>query len=263
MLYIISKMAGLVATPSLLLLLLAGIGAFLTLRRAGSRWGRGLLITGLGGMVAFAVLPLGEWMIRPLEQRFPTPNPEHVDGIVLLGGGIAVDRSVDHDMPHLSVAGDRMTAFVMWARRYPQARLVFTGGNADPFVDKTSEAAIARRYFEIMGLGARRITYESKSRNTYENALFTKALVRPRANEGWLLITNACDLPRAVGSFRAVGWHIIPVPGGYLTGREHGGWLPGPLRGLMLADWAAHEWLGLIYYRARGWSSSLFPGPKP
>lgn len=262
MVYIVSKLFDIVASPGLLFVILTAVGALLTLRRPRSRWGNRLLIVGAGGLVAFAVLPLGQWMLRPLEERFAMPDPGRVDGIVVLGGGIAVDRSVGRGLPQLNLAGDRMTALVAWARRYPRARLVFTGGNADPFSSKISEAAIARRFFSDMGVDERRITFESRSRNTRENALFTQKLVRPRNGEHWLLITSAADLPRAIGSFRAVGWPIVAVPAGYQTTR-HGGWLPGPVRGLTQADWAAHEWIGLVYYWLRGWSPSLFPGPRP
>jgi uncharacterized SAM-binding protein YcdF (DUF218 family) len=168
---------------------------------------------------------------------------------------------VNRDMPLLNEAGDRMRVFVMLARRYPKARLAFAGGNGAPFAAKATEAQIARRFADEMGLDPSRIAYESKSRNTHENAAFAKPIVRPRPGERWLLVTSAADLPRAVGSFRAVGWQVTGYPSNYHTmhGRSH--FLPGVVEGLKLADWAAHEWTGLVYYRLRGWTPSLYPGP--
>lgn len=218
---------------------------------------------GIGGLLAFAVLPLGSWMMRPLEDRFsmPDPMPDDVDGIIVLGGAISVDRSVDRNTPVLNDAAGRMTAFVALAQRYPHARLVFTGGNADPLVVKTSEAVIARSFFRGMGLGTRDILYETESRNTHENAVYAHRLVKPRPSERWLLVTSAVDMPRAVGSFRGIGWSVMAVPSDYHTLRSRSGFAPGLVHGFREADWAVHEWIGLLYYRIRGWTPALFPGP--
>lgn len=261
--YILSKLFDLVVTPSAILPLLCAIGLLLTLRRTAPRWSRRFLIVGVGGLLVFAVLPLGTWMMRPLEDRFsmPAPMPNDVDGIIVLGGGISVDRSVDRDTPTLNDAAGRMTAFVALAYRYPHARLVFSGGNADPFVVKTSEAVIARTFFRDIGLGSRDMLYETESRNTFENAVYSRRLVKPRAGQRWLLVTSAVDMPRAVGCFRGVGWPVIAIPSDYHTLRSRSGFAPGLVHGLRDADWAMHEWLGLLYYRLRGWTPALFPGP--
>lgn len=256
MLYILARLGDGVMRPSMLLVLLCVVGLLLTLRRS-SRFGRVLLFAGIGGFAAFATLPIGALMMRPLENRFPTLThmPAGIDGIVVLGGAVRVDQSRYRSMPVLNEAAGRMETALALARRYPKAKLVFTGGNADPFVTKTSEAAIARHWFDSMGLHA--VTYESKSRNTYENAVLTKALVRPKPNSHWLLVTSAADMPRAIGVFREVGWSLTPYPCDYHTGRL--GFIPGLPQGLMQADWAAHEWIGLVYYRLRGWTPELFP----
>lgn len=154
-----------------------------------------------------------------------------------------------------------MVAFLALARRYPQARLVFTGGNANLLMKNGTEADVARMLFEELGIGSRRVLFERRSRNTRENALFTRELVRPAAGRRWLLVTSAADIPRAVGSFRAVGWPVIAAPVDYHTQRSSWGWMPGLTGGLEDVDWAVHEWTGLVYYRLRGWTPSFFPGP--
>jgi uncharacterized SAM-binding protein YcdF (DUF218 family) len=261
--FVLSKIFEQFGSPSTIIMLLILAGGFIMLRSPGSRWGRRLLGSGFVLLVAFAVFPLGVWMTRALENRFPRPDPmpAHVDGIIVLGGGISVDRSVDHGVVELNQAGDRLTTFVILARQYPDAKLVFTGGNADPFVKKVSEAALAGTFFKKMGLEASRIVYESQSRNTHENALYSYRLVHPRAGERWLMVTTAADVPRAVGCFESLRWAVIPVPVDYRTVRGLG-MFPGLLEGLDLADWSTHEWIGLVYYRLRGWTPELFPGPR-
>lgn len=260
--YVLSKLFDVVVTPSAVLLLLCVAGILLTLRRTAPRWAKRFLVAGVGGLLAFAVLPVGTWMMRPLENRFamPEPMPDRVDGIIVLGGAISVDRSIDRRGPVLNDAAGRMTTFIAMAHRYPQARLVFSGGNADPFVTKTSEAEIARSFFRDIGLGSREILYEVESRNTYENALYSHRLVKPRPAERWLLVTSAADLPRAVGCFRGTGWSVIAIPADYHTLHGGAGAPPGLTHGLREADWAAHEWIGLVYYWLRGWTPTLFPG---
>ncbi len=263
MLFILSKLFEVIATPGAVLVLVSAVGVVLTLRRSSSPWARRLLVVGVGGLLAFAVLPLGSWMIRPLETRFPMPRPmpDRVDGIIVLGGAVSVDRSTEWGRPVLNDAADRMTTFMAMARRYPKARLVFAGGNGDPFDAGKSEAEIARGFFDEMGMGPRGIVYETKSRNTHENALYARRLVKPGRGETWLLVATAADLPRAVGCFRSVGWPVIGIPSNYRALRRGWGLLPGLVHGLRNADWAAHEWIGLVYYRLRGWTPALFPGP--
>lgn len=262
--YLLSKIAGMLAEPSTLLLLVSLIGLLMTLRFEHSLRGKTLLCVGVGGLVACAVLPIGTWLLRPLENRFPAPYPMpgRVDGIVLVGGAVDVDESTDRGAPAFNDAAGRMTAFAALARRYPDAQLVFAGGNADPWAQKRTEAHVAREFAIAMGIDHQRFIFEAHSRNTRENAEFSRHLVTLKPGQRWLLVTSAADLPRAVGCFRAVGWPVIAVPADYHTYQHQSGFAPGLLTGLEQVDWAVHEWLGLIYYRLRGWTPALFPGPK-
>ena len=262
MLYVLSRLFDLVINPSTLLLLLSVAGLTLTLRRR-PVWGGRLLITGIGGFVAIAVLPLSTWLLRPLEDRFPPPNPmpDRVDGIISIGGAINLELSEDRGKPTVSDAVGRMTEFVTLARRYPKARLVFAGGSGALDSGPVTEADVARTFYAELGIDPRRVVFENRSRNTHENALLARKLVHPRPGEHWLLVTTAADLPRAVGAFRGAGWPVIAVPADYHTPKHSAGWTPGLGNGLRNADWAVHEWIGLVYYRLRGWTPSLFPGP--
>lgn len=261
--YFLLKTFEAVTEPSTVLVALCVAGVALTLRRADSRWGRRLAAAGVAGLAACALLPVGTWMLRPLEDRFPPPAlPAQVDGIISLGGAIEPDRSADRGMPTFNDAAGRMTAFVALARRYPEARLVFAGGGGVPFSRATNEARLARAFYQEMGLDPRRFVFESASRDTHENAVFARRLASPRPGERWLLVTTAADLPRAVGCFRAAGWPVIAVPADYHTLRHGSGFAPGLVHGLRNVNWAFHEWMGLIYYRLRGWTPSLFPGPE-
>ena len=230
-----------------------------------SRWriGRALLVLAVGALAACLVFPVEAWAIRPLEDRFPrvVGYPERVDGIVVLGGAIDDLTSRDRDTPTLTSAANRVTTFVELARRYPQARLVFTGGSGDLEQGVSNEAEFARILFAQLGLPPGRVVFESESRTTRENAVDTAALVAPRIGERWVLVTSASHMPRAVGSFRHAGWAVLPWPVGYQSRDRLAAWPQSLGHRLAVLDWAAHEWIGLAAYRLRGWTDSVFPGP--
>ena len=265
MMFALLKIFEVLSQPSSLLLLMSVGGLSLTLWHSRSPWGHRLLIAGLGGLLVCAILPVGALLMQPLEDRFPPPNlmPPQVDGIVVLGGAIALEESASRGLPAFNVRAARMTEFVALARRYPHAQLLFSGGSASVFSGSLTEADVARTFFADMGLSPGRVIFEDRSRNTHENALYSRRLVHLKPGQHWLLVTSAVDMPRAVGCFRAAGWPVIAFPADYHTspnGLTPGVDLP---NGLRATDWAIHEWIGLIYYRMRGWTPSLFPAPQP
>jgi uncharacterized SAM-binding protein YcdF (DUF218 family) len=125
-----------------------------------------------------------------------------------------------------------------------------------------SEADVARGMLERMGLDSRRPRFESKSRTTWENALFAKDLAQPKAGERWALLAAAFQMPRAVGAFRKAGWDILPWPTDYIGGAPVW-WLQDPSQRFRKVYVAEHEWIGLFDYWLTSRSSDLFPAPAP
>ena len=261
--FIIAKLGGILTSPSTLLLLCCVIGLVLIWRRP-SVAGRRFLLVGIGGFLAVYLLPLDQWALLPLEDRFPqvTDPPAHVDGIIVLGGAVIPEITAERGIPSLNSAAERMTTGVALALRYPSARLVFTGGQGALVAGQAKEADVARMLFTSLGVPADRMIFERESRTTWENAVMTKALVKPQPGQTWLLVTSASHMPRSVGIFRKVGWQVVPWPVGYKTGWDWHLWLPFDL-GIRLSqlDLAAHEWIGLVAYRLEGRTTALFPGP--
>jgi uncharacterized SAM-binding protein YcdF (DUF218 family) len=257
--FIVSKLIAMVVLPAALLVELAVLGLLL------HRWriGRVARVVGVAGLAACLVLPVGTWAIRPLEDRFPQVRepPAKVDGIVVLGGAIDDLTSEDRGTPVLNGAANRLTTFVALARRYPQARLVFTGGSGDIEQGITDEARFARVLLAGLGLPEDRVVFESQSRTTAENAEATKALVQPKPGEVWVLVTSAAHMPRSVGVFRKAGWDVLPWPVGYRSRDRIGGFAPSLGEKLAVLDSAAHEWEGLAAYWVTGRMSTVWPGP--
>lgn len=200
-------------------------------------------------VLLIATLPLENWLIRPLEDRFPQVSqlPDQISGIIALGGGT-----------------ERLFELIALARRHPEARLVFSGGAGLLFLrQRVKEADAARMFFERMGLDATPVILENESRNTYENAVLSYALVKPKTGENWVLITSAAHLPRAVGVFRKVGWSVIPYPVHYVTGEKIN---ISPrfdlIGGLITISIGTREWMGLLVYRLLHRTESLFPASE-
>lgn len=257
--FLFSKIFGFLLQPDTLLLLLVLAGLLLAgTRRSWIGWR--LAATGALLMLAISLLPMDSWCLAPLEDRFPQPGalPAQVDGIIVLGGAVNPEQTERHGIPSLNENAERMTSFVKLARRYPGARLVFTGGSGSIHADRPKEAETAKMLFDDLGLDTTKIIFERELRNTYENAVFSKRLVDPRPGETWVLVTSAAHMPRSVGVFRRAGWPVIPWPVGYKTDPEYTIGFVGHLEDL---DHAAYEWLGLAAYRILGRTDAFFPAP--
>jgi uncharacterized SAM-binding protein YcdF (DUF218 family) len=233
--------------PSHLLIWLAVLGILFRHRWFG-RWCVGALAL---LVLVFGLLPTAHWLVKPLEQRFPQQNsPDRVDGIIVLAGSEHLDLSKLYDQPQLNSMGDRLTGTLMLAASYPQAKLIYSGKFRSP---------IARQLLLGAGIATERIRFEADSEDTCESAMRVRDMLPADQTEIWLLVTSAFHLPRAVACFEAVNLKVLPYPVDYRTGSV-------PLsfslvRNLENLDYAAHEWLGLAYYRMTGRTRSLFPGP--
>jgi uncharacterized SAM-binding protein YcdF (DUF218 family) len=116
---------------------------------------------------------------------------------------------------------------------------------------------------ERIGAPVYRVIFESEARNTFENALLSRELARPKPGETWVLISSATHMPRAVGVFRKLGWPVLPYPVAYRSGKDAGIRLfPGLAATLAQVDDVAHEWVGLLVYWLLDRTSALLPGPE-
>ncbi|MBR0672308.1 YdcF family protein [Neoroseomonas soli] len=260
-LFAFSKILWFPARPGHFALIVGFIGLFLLWR--GRRGGRWLVLASLGFFLMLVATPANQWLMLPLEDRFPRPAqaPEHVDGIIVLGGAVDQNITEARGIPSLNGAAERMTEGVILARRYPDARLVFSGGQGSFVHGQITEADVARMLWTSMGIPPERVVYEDAARNTHENAVFTHRLVNPKPGEVWLLVTSAAHMPRSVAVFRGAGWRgIVPWPVNYRTGHSWTVWYDAPFpERLGQFEWAFREWLGLVAYYLMGRTESVLP----
>ncbi|RVD16955.1 YdcF family protein [Mesorhizobium sp. M7A.F.Ca.ET.027.02.1.1] len=223
-------------------LLLAGLLAAMIGRRR---------LAATGSVLAFLLLALSAWtslgamMLNPLEERFARPPPPSTTMPSTFAG-----------------SGDRMVETAVLARRFPTAKVVVSGGTGALFLDGEGDAATAPRLLTALGVAADRLILENKSRNTYENAVFTKELVTPKPGETWLLVTSAFHMPRAKALFDKAGFATVPWPVDYRTSGKEGIGLfrDNPADSLQATTMAIREWIGLFAYWLSGRINQPFPG---
>lgn len=267
MTYYASKIFWLFAQPSSLsaLLLLSGLLVLLMSRRR--RLGLGLALPGLVILMAGGFLPIGNYLVYPLEERFAKVelpgDGEPVTGIIILGG--FEDGWVSAGRPGLAVneAAERLTEGVRLARRYPSAKVVFTGGVGGLMAGGSDAAGPVGQFLEDTGIDPQRVILEDKARNTYENAKFAASLLKPKKSETWLLVTSAYHMPRSVSVFRKFGFTVVAAPVDYRTRdrRDLVRMFSSIPAGMERFDLGVREWIGLFGYRIMGRTKDLFPGP--
>jgi uncharacterized SAM-binding protein YcdF (DUF218 family) len=256
MFFTLSKIFWVVVQPlnALCLLALAGFALRLKWRRAGEGVAAGALIL----ILLFGLLPIGPLALQWLEGRVPqaTELPADIDGIIVLGGAFEAAQSVRTGQLSANDDIERMFCAAALSKAHPSAKIIFTGGSGDILNQSAREGDDVRAYVALTNLTGK-ILYEENSRNTYENAIFSKPLAAPEDGDGWVLITSAYHMPRALGVFEKAGWPVIPYPCGYRAP---------PLRALPSAsgNFAAltifmREVVGLAAYYVTGKSAFLLP----
>ena len=161
--FVLSKLVWALVRPGNLLAMILILGRVLQIqdRPAACRLGNRLVSAGVLLVAVLTLLPVGQLALRPLEERFPQPDlPARIDGIILLGGSIHTEMTADRGQTVLNGAAERITEFVALARRYPDARLVFTGGSGFVFAADLREADVIRDVLDSLGFDTSRIAFE-------------------------------------------------------------------------------------------------------
>jgi uncharacterized SAM-binding protein YcdF (DUF218 family) len=264
MFFVLSKTLWYFATPVHFLLAAALIGSYLANSRYQSLGWRAATVS-ITLILLLGTLPVGAWLIKPLEDRFPSPPHELAEpyGIIVLGGSIDPEISQARRQVAVVGGGTRLIEAVSLSRRFPLARLVYSGGDNSAMATDFTEAHEAGELWRALGVDPTRIELEDRSRNTDENARFTRDVVHPERGQVWLLVTSAWHMPRSIGLFRKAGFNVVAFPVDYQTAGSASLWRINwqLIGGLQLFDLAVHEWIGLAAYRLSGKINELLPSP--
>jgi uncharacterized SAM-binding protein YcdF (DUF218 family) len=236
MTYYLSKVFWLLAAPTSALILIGAVAALWAVL-GGSKCALWLGAGAAFGLLLGAFTPIGLAVAVPLENRFPLSRANMVapDGIILLGSASWIAAKLGRD--------------------FPEACLTFCGLGA------ASKNLIER--LADFGVDPSRVSIESQSRTTFEDALYSAALLKPKPGQRWLLVAAAMHMPRAVGCFRVAGFQVEAYPVEFTTHGRSSPFSPFATgcSALVQLDRAAKEWIGLIAYRLMGKTDALFPRP--
>lgn len=206
-------------------------------------------------------------LVRSLETRYsPLSGAPAADAIVVLGGGT---RSGDAPRPMTEVneAGDRLLYAARLYRDGAADVVLVTGGSIE-WLQPEGIAPEANDMAELMqwlGVPAEALWLEFASRNTYENALYSRRLLAEAGRDEILLVTSALHMPRSVPLFKAQGLRTTPAPTDFLVSDAewrnlwHGDPAALAINLLPNVEYLTYttrclkEYIGIAVYELRGW----------
>ncbi|MBB5275933.1 YdcF family protein [Rhizobium rosettiformans] len=208
---------------------------------------------------------LGSFLLQTLEARFPRPagDPPELACMIVLGGAFETEVTTARGGMDLNQAGDRFVEALRLAIRYPEARILVSGGDGSLSGIYEGDAAASIRFFEAFGISRDRLIAETTSRNTDENAQNSRELLASNGLGQCLLITSAFHMPRSVGLFRKANVEVTPWPVDYRTAGNISFALDftQPTLNSQQMSTAVREWVGLVAYKLMGRIAAVFPAP--
>lgn len=239
------KVGYLLLSPELILAVFAlfwGLGKY-------NQWERlqkSMIIAAAGFLTLITIIPIPQWGLSILEKTYCQPKLINVTGIIFLGGSFNLPLSKERHMPCYNQAGGRLIESLSLAQKHQNLKLVFSGGGA---VSQVTEADLVKSVMKDLNIPHEKIIFESKSRNTEENAAFTKELIKPKKDEHWLLVTSAYHMPRSIMAFKKHGWDVTPYPVDYhANGKIQWIKLPQFEKDFLVYKTVMREVLGILNY---------------
>jgi len=189
------------------------------------------------------------WQIKPVTL---VKGKSYSAGI-LLGGFAAFD--IDKK-GYFSESADR---FIQAEKLYHQGfiqKIIMSGGSGALINNDTKEADFVKGELIASGVAEKDIIIENQSRNTYENAIFSKRILDSlKLSSPYILLTSATHMPRSIKIFKKAAIPVLPFPCDYHVINSHISWEEIVIPELkLLNDWGIifHEIIGLKVYQLTG-----------
>lgn len=261
MFFTASKIFWLLAAPLNALLLITAFA--LILRFWKKQLANRILITTAWIFVILGGLPIGYNLMVFLERQYSVPKemPNRVDGIIVLGGAFNSYLSEKTGQVAVNSNISRMITFMELSKQYPNAKKVFSGGSGNILRPDRVESDDAKEFLGGMGFKSDDFIYEPLSKNTYENAAFSRELLKPKEGETWIVVTSAFHMPRTVSVFEQLDWNIVPYPTGVKTTGKYKLFDPtiNVVGNYFMLTKSLKEMIGVGVYYLTGKSSLFFP----
>jgi uncharacterized SAM-binding protein YcdF (DUF218 family) len=197
-------------------------------------------------------LPVSNFLLNKIED-FITPSrhpTEKLAGIVVLGGS-ATDglASKERNEVLLNDAAERLTKALEIYKKNHKVIILFSGFSGKINPQGWDESELAKKFFIDQGVSTENLLFENKSRNTFENVIFSKDIIK-KYRGTWGLVTSASHMPRSYFLFKKQNVILEPISVDFKTGTSQIFWLTFDLsRGLINWRIIFHEMIGISYYK--------------
>lgn len=179
------------------------------------------------------------------------------EGAIVLGGIGGIDQRLQKI--NFGYSGDRLFQMIPYCHSGRIKKIIFTGGSGSIEFPENKEGVFVQKYLKSIGLPDSSMVIEKESKNTYENAVFTKKILDSLQLKGpFLLVTSAYHMPRAMAVFKKAGYtNLIPYPTNRMSGTRR--FTPDHLLvpsvdALFNLQFLIHEWMGYVMYKLKGYA---------
>ena len=259
MIFLLSKILWILFSPFNLILLLIILASIFRFFKC-VFFSRIFYLTAILFFLTTGVIPLGAFLMHQLEKNYynQASLPETIDGILILSGATKPFLTKVHNQVSINSNGERLIESVVLIKKYPKAKVIFSGGSGKILDYKFTHSDAAKIFYQNLEIDLNRINFENQSRNTYENILFSKNIAKPMIDENWILVTSAFHLRRSINISEKIKWKLIPYATDFNQPKEFNWKFEyNLLDNLVRFRKASHEWLGIIIYYLMGRTSKV------
>lgn len=197
-------------------------------------------------------VPLSNFLLSKIEDYIqPSKYPvQQLKGVIVLGGSFQSGLiSKERNQALLNSSAERLTKALEVYNKNPKVLILFSGFSNEFKPQGWNESEIAKKFFLDQGVKIDNLILENKSRNTFENVIFSKDIVKKYSGT-WGLITSASHMPRSFFGFKKQGLILEPINVDYKTGTGKMFWLNFDIKDGM-RNWSIifHEIVGLFYFK--------------
>ena len=203
----------------------------------------------------FGYIPLSNFLLNKIEDFIkPSKYPvQQLKGVIVLGGSFNIGlQPKERNEVSLNSSAERLTKVLEIYNKNSKVLILFTGFSAQLKPQGWSESDMAKKFFLEQGVRSENLIFENKSRNTFENIIYSKDIIKN--NKGtWGLVTSASHMPRSYFGFKKQGLILEPIIADYRTGTSSIFWINFDIKkGLENWNIILHELVGISYYKITG-----------
>ena len=200
----------------------------------------------------FSYIPFSNFLLNKIEDYIqPSKYPvQQLTGIIVMGGSLNSGLlSKERNETSINGGAERLIKALEIYKKNPKILILFSGFSNQLYPEGWSESQSAKKFFFDQGVKIDNLIFEEKSKNTFENVIFSKEFVIK--NKGaWGLITTASHMPRSFFLFKKQGIILEPIVVDFQTGTSKMFWINFDIsKGVSNWNTIFHEIIGLVYYK--------------